>query len=237
MEVTEVEKPDLSRPILIAAMQDMGNVASIAVDQINKSLGTRPFRHISVPYPDYVVDKGGHIEYQRQRWEYRYSKDMIVFGGGAGQPQTNRELYDLCGDVIGVARAHSAQLVYTLGAFHTDRKIGNEPKTFFTATTQELAEKIGKLGIEPTPGSSLITGFNGLVLGFAKTNDILGIGLYGEITEPRIPQYRAAKSVLQTLERLTYLKFGALSELDVMAEAVDNEMRKVKDTDRWYDIT
>ena len=53
-----------------------------------------------------------------------------------------------------------------------------------------------------------------------------GIGLYGEINEPQIPQYRAVKSVLQTLERLTYQKFGSFDELDLMADAVDNEVRK-----------
>lgn len=34
-----------------------------------------------------------------------------------------------------------------------------------------------------TPTKSVITGFNGLILGYAKLNDIYGIGLYGEIDE------------------------------------------------------
>jgi uncharacterized protein len=52
--------------------------------------------------------------------------------------------------------------------------------------------------------------------------------LYGELNNPRIQQYRAAKSVLQILERLTYQRFGNLEELDVMAEAVDKEIEKMK---------
>jgi len=237
VEFVKVEEPDLKKPIVIAAMQDMGNVASIAIDFINKNLKTRLFRYVSTPYPDYVVDKGGYIDYQQQRWEYRYGKDIMVFGGGAGQPQTSEELYELCRDVINVAKTYSAQLIYTLGAFHTDRKIEKQPKALVTTTSHELTEQVRKLGIETTPGSSLITGFNGLILGFAKLNGIQGIGLYGEINDPRLPQYRSAKSVLQTLERLAYLKFGELGELDVMAEALDNEMNKVRRPDRpWYDI-
>ena len=42
---------------------------------------------------------------------------------------------------------------------------------------------------------------------------------------PEIPQYRAAKSILQTLEKLTYQKLGDLSELDVQADAVDNQLQ------------
>ncbi len=237
MEFVKVEEPELKKPIVIAAMQDMGNVASIAIDLINKNLKTHVFRYVSTPSPDYVIDRGGYIDYQQERWEYSYGKDIIVFGGGVGQPQTSEELYELCRDVIDVAKTYSAQLIYTLGAFHTDRKIEKQPKTFVTTTSSELTEQIRKLGIETTPGSSLITGFNGLILGFAKLNGIQGIGLYGEINDPRIPQYRSAKSVLQTLERLTYQKFGELGELDVMAEGVDKEMNKARRSDRlWYDI-
>lgn len=237
MQIVDVEEPEITKPIVIAAMQDMGNVASIAVDLINKSLKTRLFRYISAPYPDYVMDKGGTIDYQRQNWEYRYADGMIIFGGGIGQPQTNKELYELCDDVISTAKKYSAQFIYTLGAFHTARQTGKNPETLFTTTSPELTEQVSKIGVKPTPGSSLITGFNGLILGFAKDNGIQGIGLYGEINEPRLPQYRSAKSVLRTLERLTYQKYGNLEELDVMAEAVEKEMSKTKKSDSWYDIT
>jgi proteasome assembly chaperone (PAC2) family protein len=66
------------------------------------------------------------------------------------------------------------------------------------------------------------------MLGFAKINNMQGIGLYGEINDPRIQQYRTAKTVLQLLERLTYQKFGDLRELDVMADAVDSEIERMK---------
>ena len=43
------------------------------------------------------------------------------------------------------------------------------------------------LNVETTPQKSIITGFNGLILGFAKMNEIQGIGMYGELNEPEIP--------------------------------------------------
>jgi proteasome assembly chaperone (PAC2) family protein len=229
MEFVKLEEPDVTKPIMIAAMQDMGNVGSIAIDFINKSLKTKCFRYVSAPYPNYVEDKGGHVDFRQERWEYRYGSGVIVFGGGVGQPQTNGELYELCQDVIDVAKSYSVQLIYTLGAFHTDRNYGNSPKALFTTTSQDLKDQIEKLGMEPTPGSSLITGFNGLVLGYAKNNGVQGIGLYAEIDNPQVPQYRSAKSLLTSLERLTYQKFKGLEELDDIASAVDNELDKMKD--------
>jgi uncharacterized protein len=228
MFFVKLEEPFLQKPIIIAAMQDMGNVGSIAIDAINKSLKTRPFRHVYPPSPNYVIDNGGYVDFQQERWEYRYTKGVIIFGGGTGQPQTNQELYELCQDIIDIAKVYSAQLIYTLGAFHTNRIVDKRPETFVTSTSRELTEQIVKFGIQTTPQSSLITGFNGLMLGFAKINNIKGIGLYGELNDPRIQQYRAAKSVLQILERLTYQRFGNLEELDVMAEAVDKELEKMK---------
>jgi proteasome assembly chaperone (PAC2) family protein len=228
MEAVNIEEPDVNKPIMIAAMQDMGNVGSIAIDFINKSLDSRLFRYILTPYPNYVVDKGGHIGYYQERWEYRYTNSIIVFGGGVGQPQTNHELYELCQDVINIAKLYSVQLIYTLGAFHTDRNYGKDPSTLVTTTSQELTNQIVKLGHNTTPGSSLITGFNGLILGYAKENNIQGIGLFAEINEPQMLQYRSAKSVLVSLEKLTYQKFKGLEELDQMAGAVEREMDRMK---------
>lgn len=228
MEFVKVEEPDVSKPIIIAAMQDMGNVGSIAIDFINKSMQTKCFRYISPPYPNYVVDKGGHIDFQQEKWEYRYGSGVIIFGGGVGQPQTNEELYELCQDVIDVAKSYSVQLIYTLGAFHTDRNYEKSPKTLVTTTSPDLTGQITRLGFEATPGSSLITGFNGLILGYAKQNGIQGIGLYAEIDNPQMPQYRSAKSLLVSLEKLTYQKFKGLEELDEIAGAIDSEMNRMK---------
>lgn len=225
MEFFQELEPDLKKPIVIAAMQDMGNVGGIVVDFINDNLKTKKFRTAKSSYPSYVIDKGGYIELPDEKWEYRYADDLIVFGGGIGQPQSNEELHALCQDVIDVSKKYSAKFIYTLGGFHTNRQLGKEPQTFVTTTSTQLKTQLEKSNFQITPQKSLITGFNGLVLGYAKTNGISGIGLYGELNEPEIPQYRAAKSIIKTLEKLTYQKLGDTSELDVMAEDIDEKMK------------
>lgn len=225
MEFFQEFEPDLKKPIVIAAMQDMGNVGGIVVDFINDNLKTKKFRIAKSSYPSYVMDKGGHIELPDEKWEYRYADDLIVFGGGIGQPQSNEELHALCQDVIDISKKHSAKFIYTLGGFHTNRQLGKEPQTFVTATSTQLKAQLEKSNFQITPQKSLITGFNGLVLGYAKTNGISGIGLYGELNEPEIPQYRAAKSIIKTLEKLTYQKLGDTTELDVMADDIDEKMK------------
>jgi proteasome assembly chaperone (PAC2) family protein len=225
MEFFQTEEPDVKKPIIIAAMQDMGNVGSIVINFINKSLKTKSFRTANVSFPSYVVDNGGHIDLPKESWEYKYTEDLIIFGGGTGQPQNNNELNLLCQDVIDVARKYSAKFIYTLGGFHTNAVLKNSPKTYITTTSLDLRKQMEKLEFNMTPQKSLITGFNGLILGFAKKYDIQGIGMYGEINQPEVPQYRAAVSIIKTIERLTYRKLGSTEELEMLAKEVDKKFK------------
>jgi proteasome assembly chaperone (PAC2) family protein len=106
--------------------------------------------------------------------------------------------------------------------------LGKNPKSLATTTSPALRDQIKSLGVEMTPTSSVISGFNGLILGFANTAGLQGIGLYAEINDPQIPQYRSVKSVLELLEKLTYRKFCGLEEFDAMGNAVDNEIDRLK---------
>jgi len=223
MKFIQDEEPNVEKPIIIAAMQDMGNVGSIVINFINDSLRTKTFRIATTSYPTYVVDRGGHIELPNENWEYKYTDDLIIFGGGTGQPQNNSEINALCQDVIDVAKKYSAKFIYTFGGFHTNRVLDNKPKTYITTTSMELTKQMEGLNVETTPKKSIITGFNGLILGFAKQNGIQGIGMYGELNEPDIPQYRAAISIIKTLEKLTYRKLGDTNQLEIMAQEIERK--------------
>ena len=119
MEFENTRNPDVEKPIIIAAMQDMGNVGSIVVNFINKSLGTAQFRNVKSTRPSFVYDKGGYIDIPEERWEFRFAKDFIVFGGGRGQPQDNQELNELCQDVINIAKQYDAKFIYTVAVSYT----------------------------------------------------------------------------------------------------------------------
>ena len=225
MEFTQDIEPNVKKPIVIAAMQDMGNVGSIVVNFINDSLRTKIFRIARTLDPTYVIDRGGYIDLPNESWEYKYTEDLIIFGGGKGQPQGNREINALCQDVIDIVKKYSAKFIYTLGGFQTNRVLDNNPKTYITTTSMELTKQMKRLNVETTPQKSIITGFNGLILGFAKKNGIHGIGMYGELNEPDIPQYRAAISIIKTLEKLTYRKLGNTSQLEAMAQEIERKFK------------
>ena len=49
--------------------------------------------------------------------------------------------------------------------------------------------------------------------------------MYGEINQPEIPQYRAAISIIKTIEKLTYRKLGNTEELEMLAQEMDQKFR------------
>jgi len=79
MEIIQEHQPELAKPIIIAAMQDMGSVGSIVIEHINSKLKTRRFRTINSVHPTYVIDEGGYINVPLEKWEYRNTEDLIIF--------------------------------------------------------------------------------------------------------------------------------------------------------------
>jgi len=47
------------------------------------------------------------------------------------------------------------------------------------------------------------------------------MGIYGELNQPEIPQYRAAISIIKTLEKLTYRKLGDITRLELLAQEIE----------------
>lgn len=219
-------EPEVQKPIVIAAMQDMGHVGTIVIDFINKHLQSKAFRTASCSLPGYVVDNGGYIGWVTEEWQYRYTGNLILFGGNANQPQNANELHEACQDVVDIALKYDAKFIYTVGGFLTQELIQGPPQTFVTATTKPLSEQLQKAGFTLSSQRSFITGFNGLVLGYAMANNVSGIGLYGELNDPTIPQYRTAKSIIQTLQKLTFQNMGDTTDLDVLAAAEDRMARR-----------
>ena len=217
MKFFEDTPPDMDKPIMIAAMPDMGNVGGIVIDFINKAVDARVFRRMTTTYPTHVTDVNGLIGIPNQKWSYRYSDGLITFGGDANQPQDGSELHEVCQDITQVIRRFSAKLLYTAGGYHVAAP-QDPPRAFVTCTTAEMADQLRRSGFPISPRSSVIRGFNGIMLGYAQAAGIRGIGIFGEMSEPAMPQYRAAKSIVKTLEKLTYMSFGDTAYLDAMAE-------------------
>ena len=52
--------------------------------------------------------------------------------------------------------------------------------------------------------------------------------MFAEIDDPQMLQYRSAKSLIVSLEKLTYQRFKGLEELEEMAGTIERELDRMK---------
>ena len=212
--------PKLNRPVMIAALPDMGNVAGIGMEFLVKKLKAKLFAEIYAFWPPAVSYEQGLIKYDQSTYKFHYlQKENLVFFSGEFNPSDPRRLYELCYEVVGMAKKLKVSTLYSIGAALRQPSPA-EPKLFAATTTQKHLSLLKKKKLELLNTQGQITGFNGLVLGIAKEKHLDSICILGEIDNPNVIQPRSAQLILAKL--LQVLDLGPLD----MKELEDEEKRK-----------
>ncbi len=207
MEVIFHEHPDLDNPILLASLPDMGQVGGLVPQFLIDHLDAKLFAEIHTQTKPYVLVKDGLVSFPVSIYKFYYSRkgDLIIMSG-EDQPNDPPSLYALCNSVLDVSeKIGKLKRVYTAGGYSTEHP-ADEPRVYGVANMPHLFKELDRLGIrEIGPEVTTITWFNGLILGLAHSRNIEGIGLYGEVDDPNIPQNGAARSVVKTIVSLLSL--------------------------------
>ncbi len=206
--------PKLNKPVMIAALPDMGNVAAIGMDFLVKSLKAKLFAEIYAFWPPAISYDQGMIKYEQSSYKFHYSqKDNIVLFSGEFNPSDPRRLYELCYEVVNMAKKLKVSTLYSIGAALRPPSPA-EPKLFAATTASKHLVLLKKENLELLNGKGQITGFNGLVLGIAKEKQLDGICILSEIDNPNIVQPRSAKLILEKLCQVLELKPFDMRELE-----------------------
>ena len=105
------------KPILIAALPDMGNVAGLCLNFLVKKIDTKIFAEIYSFWPPYVTYKKGIINYMQSSYKfYENSEYNIIVFTGDFNPTDPRRLYELCYEVLKIADMCNVKILYSLGA-------------------------------------------------------------------------------------------------------------------------
>jgi len=212
--------PKLKKPNMIAALPDMGNVAGIGMDFLIKKLKAKLFAEIYAFWPPAVSYENGLLNYEQSSYKFHYSqKENLIFFSGEFNPSDPRRLYELCYEVVGMAKKLRVNTLYSIGAA-LRQPTPSEPKIFAAATSAKLLDTLKKEKIQILSDKGQITGFNGLVLGIAKEQKLESVCILGEIDNPNIIQPKTAEAILVKLSELLKIK-----PLD-MKELQEEEKRK-----------
>jgi proteasome assembly chaperone (PAC2) family protein len=207
LEVKQLRSPNAERVNLVAALPDMGSVGGLVAEFLVDHLKIEPFAEISSYDKPFVLCNDGLIHEVPSVFKVYYSeRASLVVMTGNSQPNETKELYELCERVLDLAAAVGRiGRVYTCGGYHREKIVG-EPRVYGVSNNPKLFKELDKLGIREIGAEvSSITWFNGVILGVAKRRKIDAVGLYGELTDPAIPQPDSARAVLRALTTLLSL--------------------------------
>ncbi len=206
--------PKLKNPIMIAALPDMGNVAGIGMDFLIKKLKAKLFAEIYAFWPPAISYENGIIRYDQSSYKFHFSeKENLVFFSGEFNPSDPRRLYELCYQVVDMAKKLKVVTLYSIGAALRQPNPA-EPKLFGAATNPKLLDVLRKEKLKLLNGKGQITGFNGLILGIAKEKELGSVCILGEIDNPNVIQPKTAEMILAMLLRILKLKPLDMKELE-----------------------
>ena len=203
-----------NRPILIAALPDMGNVAGLCLNFLVKKINTKIFAEIYSFWPPSVTYKKGIINYVQSSYKfYENTEYNIIFFTGDFNPSDPRRLYELCYEVLKIAEMFNVKILYSVGA--SLKPINTIEKLVYGAVNKpEMFNLLDKLNLQILEDEGQITGFNGLILGIAQEFNLDGISLLGEIDNPNVIQPKTSQAILKVLLKIINLSFIDLSELE-----------------------
>lgn len=211
-EVTEIE---LKNPILVEGLPGLGMVGRITTRYLAKQLKAKKLAKLYSPhFPYYVlVNKKGSVRLLSGEFYYWKNEtgenDFLLFTGDS-QAQTIEGQYEIASCILDFAERKNVKIVVTIGGFR--KEVEEIPKVVAASTSPELLNKALQAEAIASPAGNPIVGTAGLLLGLARFKKIDAICLLGE-TRGYLPDPRAAKSVLEVLQRMLRVKVD-LSGLD-----------------------
>ncbi|MDX1370919.1 MAG: PAC2 family protein [Nitrososphaeraceae archaeon] len=216
MEGTKIHyKPRFKKnPDIIAALPDMGNVAGLCQKLLLDKIETKLFAEIFAFWPNFVTYKNGIINYTQSSYKfYANTKYNIIIFTGDFNPSDPRRLYEICYEVVKIAKLFNVKSLYSFGA--SLKPVNTIEKSVYVAVNKmNLITSIKNQNIQILDDVGQITGFNGLILGIAQEHNLDGICILGEIDNPNVIQPKTAQEILKVLLKILNLSFIDLSDLD-----------------------
>lgn len=236
-EIKIYKRPRLKNPYLVIAWPGMGEVAFKTAAYLVEQLKAEEFAEM--PAQDFffltesIIQKGVISIPQLPYSKFFYAKgksgqrDMIIFLSDAQPDLAKAE--DYCQRIISLAKSFKVQTVIGFAAMPQPIDHTQEPRVWFTATTQEMVSHLKKYDMELL-NEGQISGLNGLFLGIAKREGLQGFCLLGEIPlyTIQIENPKASARVLEVLGKILDMPVD-LAQLMDQAQTMEAQINSLMD--------
>jgi len=231
--IKEVTKIELKNPVLVEGLPGLGMVGRIATRYLAKQLKAKKLANLYSPhFPYYIlVNKKGSVRLLRGEfyyWKNEAGENDLILLTGDSQAQTIEGQYDVAGCILDFAERNNVKVIITIGGYRKEAE--ETPKVVAASTNSKLLKKALQAKAIASPAGNPIVGTAGLLLGLAKFRKIDAVCLLGE-TRGYLPDPRAAKSVLELLQKMLRVKIdlsGLDEEIQKSKEIVER-MREIEE--------
>jgi proteasome assembly chaperone (PAC2) family protein len=221
----DVEPSSLRAPVAVIGLPGIANVGRIAVETLTRVLDAE---HIidfySNDFPPRVFVKDGLTQFPKSSVHlYRAAPDEphdVLILSADFQPSSSAGVFEYADFFVQELVNMNVKELYALAAYEQGyeeffNSYPAPPRTYISASSEELLERISAIEGTVTTREGVINGANGFIPAWAATMyDMEGACLLGETLGIIKLDYRAAKRVLEILASLIGLstEFESISD-------------------------
>lgn len=227
---TEMQSPSFQANVMLAGWPGMGNVGVGAIDYLRRKLDAQPFAEVDMQAyftADAVVVEEGvarlpdaptHIFYAVPDLELIIFQSEAQIGGTPGI-ELMQHILDL-GETCGI------ETILTCASYIMPVSHKEQAQVLGVANNVNFRDRLQPYGVEVLQ-QGLVSGLNGLLLGFAAERDLNAACLMGTMPQyaATIPNPKASREIVRVLERFLNCKV----EMDEIDEAVDKMEHTMED--------
>ena len=225
-----IDRESVKNPIVIAGLPGMGLTGKQAVDHLIEEFRAKKVGSIKAPFlssPVITTNDGLVADMVEELFTFYYARvngQDFIFFTGITQPPSPEWQHNLSRMVVEELSGYSPSIIYTLAA----TPIYNykwDVSVYGVATKMEILEDLKFYGVIPMVGEGVISGVNGLLIGYGKRMGVDGVVLMGETYLTTGRDYIAPLALVRTMARILDVEVDT-SKLEKLAIAFHEEISK-----------
>ncbi len=234
IEVHELKKVKLNKPVMIEGLPGVGNVGKLVAEHLIQELDAEKIVEIYSWHfpPQVLVNSNGTVRLcKNELYAWKSKKHDLLIVSGDQQSVTNEGHYLIAEKLLDLAQQYDVSRIYTLGGYGIGQLV--ERQTVLGAANEaKLVEEMKKYGVEfreEEPGGSIV-GASGLLLGLGKMRGIPAICLLG-LTSGYLVDPKSAQAVLKILSQVLNLEVD-MQALEERAEEMEKVVERLKEMEQ-----
>lgn len=236
IEVRELKKVKLEKPVMIEGLPGVGNVGKLVAEHLIQELNAEKIVEIYSWHfpPQVLVNNDGTVRLCKNEvfaWKSKTKQQDLLIVSGDEQSVTNEGHYFITETLLDLAQKYKVSRIFTLGGYGIGQLVEKQ-SVLGAANEIGLVEEMKKYGVEfreEEPGGSIV-GASGLLLGLGRLRGIPAMCLLG-LTSGYLVDPKSAQAVLKVLCQALNLEIG-MQALKDRAEEMEKVIERLKEMEK-----